>query len=176
MRTMRMFLITVTAATLTAVVSGVAFAQDDPVVGPMGANYFTATDTPVSGDAFDWVAGPEYTEAEGVTAVTDFVASDPRISGQATWTSSIRFYPYGEEGGIDPAAWASAVRIENADGAWVGTTTGYHDPADTTREWNLVDGEGAYEGLTAVFRFVAEEGYEGVIVPGGLPPFPAAAE
>ncbi len=146
------------------------------VIGPLGANYFTATDTPVSNGTFDWQPGPEYTEAVGITAVTEFVASDPRISGEATWTSTARFYPYGEEGGVDPALWASAVRIENDDGAWVGTTTGYHDPDEATREWNVVDGTGAYEGLTAVFRFVAEGGYEGVIVPGGLPPFPEPVE
>ena len=140
------------------------------VVGPLGANYFTATDTPISDGTFDWQPGPEYTEAAGVTAVTDFVASDPRISGQATWTSTVRFYPYAEEGGVDPAVWASAVRIENADGAWVGTMTGYHDPEEAIREWNVVTGEGAYDGLTAVFRFVANAGYEGVIVPGDLPP------
>jgi hypothetical protein len=176
MRTTRLFLSSVVTVVLTSGLVGAVLAQDDQVIGPMGANYFTATDTPISGGTFAWVEGSEYTEAEGVTAVTDFVATDPRISGQATWTSNIRFYPYGEEGGIDPAAWASAVRIENADGSWVGTTTGYHDPADATREWNVVDGEGAYEGLTAVFRFAAEAGYEGVIVPGGLPPFPADAD
>ncbi len=140
------------------------------VIGPLGAGYFTATDTPVSNGTFDWQPGPDFTEAAGVTAVTDFVASDPRISGEATWTSTARFYPYGDEGGVDPAVWAAAVRIENADGAWVGTMTGYHDPEEATREWNVVTGEGAYEGLAAVFRFVADEGYEGVIVPGGMPP------
>jgi len=145
------------------------------VIGPLGAGYFTATDTPISNGTFDWQAGPGFTEAAGVTAVTDFVASDPRISGEATWTSTARFYPHGDEGGVDPALWSAAVRIENADGAWVGTMTGYHDPEEATREWNVVTGEGAYEGLAAVFRFVADAGYEGVIVPGGVPPVPEPA-
>lgn len=176
MRTLRLSLAGTMVVMLLGITSGITVAQDDQVIGPMGANYFTATDTPISSGTFDWVPGPGYTEAAGVAAVTDFVASDPRISGEATWTSTVRFYPYGEAGGIDPAVWSSVVRIENADGAWVGTITGYRDPDDVTREWNVVTGEGAYDGLTAVFRFVAEDGYEGVIVPGGLPSVPEAAD
>jgi hypothetical protein len=169
MRTLRLALATTSALVLLASLSAPALGQHDEVIGPLGANYFTATDTPISGGDFDWVPGPDFTEASAVTAVSDFVASDPRISGRATYTSTIRFYPYGEEGGTDPALWASSVRIENDDGSWVGTGSGFHDPDDAFREWYVLDGQDAYEGLTAVFLFVDGEANEGVIVPGGLP-------
>jgi hypothetical protein len=170
MRMLRLTLAAGSTLVLLAGLSAPALSQDDEVIDPLGANYFTATDTPISQGDFDWVPGTDYTEAAGVTAVTDFVASDPRISGRATYTSTARFYPYGEEGGIDPALWASSVRIENDDGSWVGTGSGFHDPDEAVREWYVLDGQGAYEGLTAVFLFVGGEANEGVIVPGGLPP------
>jgi hypothetical protein len=176
MRTLRLSLVGAVILMLLGGLSSVATAQGDEVIGPLGANYFTATDTTVSAEPLEWMPGPGYTEAVDAISVTEFTASDPRISGQATWTNDIRFFPYGEEGGIDPAVWQGTVRIENADGAWAGTLTGYHDPAEVAREWNIVTGEGAYEGLSAIFRFVSEGGYEGVIVPGGLPPLPEPAE
>ena len=58
--------------------------------------------------------------------------------------------------------------------------TGYHDPEEVTREWNVLDGEDAYEGLYALLHGVTPadaEGpwdlaYEGYIFEAELTPFP----
>ena len=53
-----------------------------------------------------------------------------------------------------------------------GPTTGFSD-GTSGEEWHVVKGEGAYEGLTAVYRWDSDGiSFEGVILPGELPPLP----
>jgi len=74
--------------------------------------------------------------------------------------------------------YSGRVRIENEDGAWSGVVDGYHAGTYSRESIRLV-GEGAYEGLTAVLRWVgapevgADHVVDGVIVPGVPPDYPA---
>ena len=63
-------------------------------------------------------------------------------------------------------------RIDNDEGAWVGTSISYGgQPGQEV--WYVLAGEGAYEGLTAVFRWHGDDSsLQGVIVAGELPALP----
>ena len=68
------------------------------------------------------------------------------------------------------------MRIDNEDGAWVGTWDAFGS-AFSGAEWIQLQGEGAYEGLTAVIHQTLDfatdvETFEGVIVPGVPPDYP----
>ena len=64
------------------------------------------------------------------------------------------------------------MRIDLDEGAWVGTWQAYTDNRHG-EEWYVVEGEGAYEGLTAVYRYRTDDNsFEGVIMPGELPAQP----
>ena len=75
--------------------------------------------------------------------------------------------------------WYGAFRIENDEGAWqqrpsVGLT---HVDGTSASEVGVFDGEGAYEGLTAVLAIQTDPiagtwDLHGYILDGGLPPVP----
>jgi hypothetical protein len=113
---------------------------------PMGASYWT-----------------------GVWTGPTIEASDPRISGEWVQVNSRATYPDRTGPGGSFSVRSGSVRIENADGAWAGTLTGF-SKGDSELEWNLLEGQGAYEGLTAVFLWTwPGRTLEGVIVPAAFP-------
>ena len=70
-------------------------------------------------------------------------------------------------------------RITNEDGAWVGQTTSFRFPPESYSTFTVkLDGQGAYEGLTAVMEadFSEDCGFDirGVVVGGDLPATPVA--
>jgi hypothetical protein len=119
--------------------------------------------------------------------VATVCGGDPRIRGTLSWTVEGRYFE-SDEGDFWVAA--SAMRIDNEAGAWVGTAD--HLGGDLwADEWSsgqaVLVGEGAYEGLTALLagQVFADRrpmvflsfrpkwsDVEGVIFPGGLPPVP----
>jgi hypothetical protein len=171
MRTLRLSL----AGTVILVLLGGVVpvtAQQEESLDPMRASQFTGTwtDGPSDDDAGPgWAPGPDYYEAPDWESVHLFEASDPRISG--TWTQDLdmRAFPIDEDAGLFAVVGSGAVRIENEDGAWGGMFDNFGS-VNTGREWYRLEGEGAYEGLTAVLRWFSEgDIYEGIIIPG-LPP------
>lgn len=119
-----------------------------------------------------WMPGPAYRESLDNLSVHQFEASDPRISGTWTHVMNARSFPIDDEAGTDASVWTGVVRIDNADGAWVGTFQGYSDEQGEHESYRL-DGEGAYAGLTAVFGWTREgDTYDGVIIPGVPPAYP----
>ena len=168
--------LSVVGTVILVLLGSAVVAQDEGSLDPMRASHFTGTwSEQLSGvgpDQFEWTSGPGYGESLGNESVGVFDATDPRISGTWTQVNNLRAFP------IDPAAddhataWTGAVRIESEDGTWVGTIDGYHN-GTLAREWNLLTGEGTYEGLTAIFRWIEEgDAYEGVIIPGVPPDYP----
>jgi hypothetical protein len=71
--------------------------------------------------------------------------SEPRLEGA---------YYYSEVGGGSPAgAAAGTLRIENADGAWQGSMVyAYLSDGTGTTGSTVLTGEGAYEGLSAIWE------------------------
>ena len=96
-------------------------------------------------------------------------ASDHQISGD--WVEVDNPATYSDRAGPGGSfgVKSASVRIENADGAWAGTSTGIYK-GDSGHEWNVLEGEGAYEGLTAVFLWTwPGSTLEGVILPAAFP-------
>ena len=146
-------------------------AQEEGSLDPMRASQFTGawTDDPSDDVGLEWLPGPDYYESIDNESVHLFEASDPRISGTWTQDMDIRAFPIDEAAGLFAVVWSGAVRIENEDGAWSGMFDGYGG-GETGREWYRLEGEGAYEGLTTVLRWVAEgDIYEAVHRPGLAP-------
>ena len=179
MRSLRLSLGGTVILTLLAGLSGAVMAQDEEPLDPMGASVWTATSTEVVPPDYDFApvvtSGSGYEEA--VDAIEGLVeASDPRISGRWRLSMDTRRYVGREFDGQKVWVWTSTSRIDNDDGAWVGTATGFVGGSEG-REFDVLHGEGAYEGLTAVFRWSSEEStLEGVIIPGDLPPLPDPVE
>jgi hypothetical protein len=99
--------------------------------------------------------------------------SDPRLEGT---------YYYSEAYAAEPASAATAgtLRIENEDGAWQGSMVYVYlsDGTGTTGSTVLV-GEGAYEGLSAIWeeRMLVQAcaaDVRGLLIAGDVPTAPAA--
>jgi hypothetical protein len=92
---------------------------------------------------------------------------DPRLNGtfQVIWNETTY-------DGIHNVITASS-RIDNDHGSWVGVERGYEHP---TLGWNtmaLYEGQGAYEGLSALLFWVREQRpgsvAHGIVFPGEMP-------
>jgi hypothetical protein len=117
---------------------------------PLGASYWTGIFT----------YSPDTSTVE---------ASDLRISGDWVQVDNAASYPDRAGPGGSFSVKTSSVRIQNADGAWAGTFAGFYK-GDSGHEWNVLEGEGAYEGLTAVFLWTwPGSTLEGVILPSAFP-------
>ena len=100
-----------------------------------------------------------------------YEATDPRLSGQATYIGKWRYYPSPVDANVE----AVALTVVNEDGTWAGTGRGIASPDFGDILWLVLTGDGAYEGLTAYLTqdYVHEEGtIKGVIVADELPEFP----
>ena len=88
------------------------------------------------------------TVIEGVGLTGIWEASDPRLSGTATYAAT---YDRFESAGFEVEA--SSRVVVNDGGRWVGTSTALSTAPETSPQTNtdtvLLRGEGAYEGLTA---------------------------
>ncbi len=112
-------------------------------------------------------------ERDGVSQlrgqITNYVAEsadDPRLVGTGRFILDAA-----DHGGFGPE-WGT-FRLENEEGAWQGTMSGFHAPLETRLSGWLV-GEGAYEGQTQYREMVADHGaftavIKGIIYPGDPP-------
>ena len=184
--TARVAAIIVATLLITLGVAGAGFAgaqllaaDDESVVSAPEAGHFTGVwseELDVTAvDDYDWDFD-EYAESLANTSSAMFEATDPRLSGLFTQTLSVRSFPVDMAADSWAMVWTATVRIENEEGAWAGVFDGFANEA-APREWYRLEGEGAYEGLTAVMLWHGEdEAYEGVVVPGAPPDYPAAIE
>ena len=100
--------------------------------------------------------------------------SDERLNGTVTWASNEDTYL--DQSGLGLYMWA--ISIENADGAWrmrpmpgMGPLVGTEGTVVA-----ILDGEGAYAGLTAILEGVGGTGTpHGFIIEGEFPPAPENA-
>jgi hypothetical protein len=138
---------------------------------PMAASAWTGRwiGSPDGGEVSS-TSGADYADLTGWENAT-VEANDSRISGQWQQVLTNRVFPG------DIGVKSAIVRIDNDEGAWVGTFHGFAGRNSANKEWNVLEGEGGYEGLTAVFLWSGNGStLEGVIVPGELPPLPDPIE
>jgi hypothetical protein len=140
-------------------------AQAGAALDPVGETFWTGAWPSIESCSR---GGGARTEATSGTVAAD----DPRIAGTMTdlWNTAAAASVESAEGELSITNGTS--RIDNADGAWVGTSTSFGG-SPGQESWFVMEGEGAYEGLTTVFRWhAADSSLEGIIVPAGLPALP----
>jgi hypothetical protein len=147
---------------------------------PWEASYvhgkFTCCDS-FTGGVLTEVDGQRQKE-RGATGAGTSTFDDPRLSGALTLTQNVDEFPQPTGTRRAELAWNS-YRIENTDGAWVGTGVGAYDYGQTpevSQGYYSFTGEGAYAGLSAIlFEYRINATYpdiplNGLIFPGALPP------
>ena len=117
-----------------------------------------------------------YWVTDGAVYHSTWDATDPRLSGAATYIGMWHMYSL-----PSTQLEAVAMTVYNDDGRWVGTGRGIFSPTAEYGDnlWLALEGEGAHEGLTAYVTFdIAHEPDigRGFIRAGELPPFPEPAE
>lgn len=184
MRTLRSALTgTVTLALLG--LGGAAVAQDDQDP-PITATYVSGKQTgrqEVSPGT--WSEVPGIDRLHGAVYEDEIEWNDPRLSSVVHITENLDIH-YREDDG-DAWAWVGSIRLEDEQGAWTGTEYGMGEwPGDDLilqPRMMLLEGDGAYEGLTAMLQRRWEVGdpnhyatVKGYIFEGGLPPMPQPLE
>jgi hypothetical protein len=142
----------------------------EPPLDRMGASYWTGFFGEQRNEVVKRSSGPGDPEVREIRGIV--IATDPRITGSSIDVRTEIRYPNREPGGRDIWVATASFRIENDDGAWVGSYSRWYGPTGRN-EWHVLEGEGAYDGLTAVFRLYGDGDFEGVIVPGELPSVPS---
>jgi hypothetical protein len=124
---------------------------------------------------------------EGTTTTSDAItetiaevsgtveADDPHIAGSMSQVMDVRSAIGPDSREVSFAS--GRVRLDNEDGMWVGTMSGYGgavaDPEtglSVVEAWYLLDGGGDYAGLSTVFRWHSDgSSFEGVILPAAFP-------
>ena len=126
--------------------------------------------------------GATYGVIDGATGSMTWEATDPRLSGAATYIGRHHVYPklYGD--GLQVGAWT----VTNEDGTWHGDGRGI---CTSSRGWDtaiwygchdqvVLSGKGAYEGLTAYLTWNdahEEDTIRGLILAEDWPPLPEPA-
>ena len=146
MRTLRLSLTGTVILAVIGGLSGAVLAQDEPT-DPMAPAAVTGTvgygtDIATGSETFD--DGAYVTD--GMQGTLSWEASDPRLSGEVTFAGYLVNY-------TTPSIYVGGGTrvLVNDDGRWVGTDTGLAAPG-VDMEFIVMQGEGAYEGLTAVVR------------------------
>lgn len=99
-------------------------------------------------------------------------ASDPRLDGTLAITYNYDYYD-SEEIDYPVVVLAGVQVLENENGAWQGTGEGIDFPGTTDYLGrSVLNGTGAYEGLTAVLYATGTDQGEGLVFPGVMPEYP----
>ncbi len=128
--------------------------------------------------------------ATGGVYERDAAWSDPRLPSLMRISENWSFYPVEADDDINGAlSIAQNVLLSGPDGTWTGTSSGLLEetkPVETYPQTVvlMLEGHGAYEGLSAMLRATYEEppaagdipGWEGYIFDGAMAPMPEAPE
>ena len=131
---------------------------------------------------FSLVSGGTRTSLDGIVKDEDVVhehiwsASDPRLSGNVTYTGNWSFDPI-----TDIGIQSGTYELTNDEGSWLGNATAYvSDRLGADTDVVVFAGRDAYEGLTAYVVIdwgaddVSGENLKGVIFPRAMPEVPDA--
>jgi hypothetical protein len=181
-----MALVAAIASAVLVLSGATAVGQSEEPLDPMGAAHWTGT----------WTFNEDGAEYEGVQTQHDgykaiagliwpgvVAADDPRMAGRWIQEEHVYLADSREPGEPGVGIASGTARIDNDAGAWVGTYTHFRVQGCESyclgEEWYVMEGEGAYEGLTTVFHY-SKGDFEGVIMPSDLPalsePIPPPSE
>jgi hypothetical protein len=153
MRSLRVFLATLSTVALVGGTLGTVAAQSDGEDG-----YLTGTMTFVEEvDPGTSTEAGGVLETRGSSAVYDLEMSDPRVSGTLT-SSDVATDGYGEL----RLVFTGMTELVNADGSWTGSWNGVFAPA---MGWQLLyelEGQGGFDGLTFYLHGASPELDDGV--------------
>lgn len=149
--------------------SAVAAAAQDDTMAPA---YITGTVADGGGgSAGASTSADGFIRIDGYESSSRWEASDPRLSGTASYTGNWQRY-----GAAGFQIEAGTRVLENDGGRWVGTTTALASD-DLNTDTVVLHGEDAYEGLTAyvLMDWTANPtSFTAAVFPGEMPPFPEA--
>ncbi len=170
MRTQRLWSVATVTLVLLAGLTAAAVAQEADehalvthVTGTIiGTSYddSMANVTYAPGDGHH-VEGAQYTETN--------VWGDPRLPADKRMILNFTTYPDGDGQFM---VTHTSIRLDGPDGAWAGTGVGLAYPDGTSEGQDVLVGEGAYEGLTAVLYCGTDMGCSGSIFEGQMPDQP----
>lgn len=182
MRTLRLLVTGTSILVLITGVTGIALAQD-----PKATNLTHVTgetnmdDIRVETEPYGATVSDDSVEYQGEWIYTlPMEWSDSRLGE----TMRVREHAMRLNGDPDDAeddmfVHVRAVRLDAPDGAWVGSALGATNPQRSLTLYELT-GEGAYEGLSALFGQENSESpvqrFDGWIFEGDLPPMPEPVE
>ena len=169
-------LVAIASIVVAAAAAGGVSAQEEPLFGPMAPARLEGgwVLTNISDEGQVEQLGELMFESSGGFATFHVTSDDPRFKGTATVNGDwIGHYP--------PALVAVADsnwRMEDDWGAWMGSSRHLASMGDDSPlnadEQVILDGSGAYEGLTAyVIIDHAAEAFVGAIIPDVMPELPA---
>jgi hypothetical protein len=110
---------------------------------------------------------------EGVTRSYEWDSDDPRLTGTAIGVATWIGWYAPEFIAVMSVSWD----FQNELGSWTGTATGLGTFGAVSVESAILEGGGAYEGLTAYLVFDWNDpppGFRGVIFEGEMPAFPSS--
>ena len=183
MRTLRLSLAGTVILALLGATGGVAMAQDGQEE-TFGATYVTGTTTSLMDIAS---AIPAFEEARvslyGEAQIREVEWSDPRLPASMRLTQNLDYYDIDRDELIGAIPLIQNVLLEDQVGAWTGTVYGLLEETIDGRipqtVLMILDGEGAYEGLSAMLRTTGEPpaqgeaaDWEGYILEGEMTPIP----
>jgi len=169
MRTLRLSLVGTVTLVLLAWMSGAVLAQGetDGVVTHVTG---TIVDTFYDDSTGELTFAPgDVHHMSGATYIETNEWSDPRLPAEKRMVLDFTTYPY--EGGRLMVT-RTSIRMDGADGSWVGTGVGLSRPDGNSQGQDVLVGEGAYEGLFMVLNCGSETGCDGFIFKGEMPAQP----
>jgi len=169
MRMLRAITALALALTTASVASSATLAQDDDPMAPAAVLGWVLDETHhADGESGEqdgkWVR-------RGVAYAYDFDATDDRLDGEAIWTGHGYRYPTEPMFEVQSNTWV----VTNAEGGWSGTSTAVVGNGLGDSEAAILEGSGAYEGLTAYLVMTwsrAGGNFRGAIFPGVMPETP----
>jgi hypothetical protein len=189
MRTLRLSLTGTVILALLGGLAGVTVAQDAEDE-PVAATHVTGTVTDTRDLGGGVFSMGDIVSMSGGRWELDIEWTDPRLPSPMRVVENWHFWPAELGTGINGAITImGSVRLEGPDGAWTGTQ--YRLLEETTEPETypetgitILEGEGAYEGLSAVLTASYEDppafgestDWEGYILEGGMTPVPDLPE
>jgi hypothetical protein len=172
---MLQFVLTVVATVVVfGGLGGTVLAQEEADDSPVTHVTGTIVDTFYDDSTGELTSAPgDINHMSGATYVETNEWSDPRLPAEKRMVLDFTTYPY--EGGRLMVT-RTSIRMDGADGSWVGTGVGLSRPDGSSQGQDVLVGEGGYEGLFAVLNCGTATGCDGYIFEGQMPPPPDPVE